>query len=456
MRLPQIDAEIARLRTRIDILLLEKASVRRQLDSITYPVLSLPREVTSEIFLRCLPVSPDPYSSLAPMLLTQVCHEWSVIALSTPRLWKSLDVYHSTGFIELVKTWFSRSGSLSLTLRVHADEDIIPFSDLKKVLVRYASRFEVLEINNLDPGDMADIGALNFPRLKKLALYPCTDEQYWEGPPVLAFSHAISLQTVILEKLGPSSIRLPWQQLTKVFVDKMAPRECAELLRHATNLIHFRCIFREATNDIISPVPPNLSLRYLSVGPYSEDLLSRLTLPNLQHLTWDPEDIVDFPLEVVMSLLSRSSCSLQRLSLDDCCPNIMQTLRTMPSTPELCFLAWGGDPFNELPSLKADLIDLPNLTHLEFRLMEDHDDSSADDFAVALVEPLRILWTSRSATHPLQSVIVSFHDKIPPSHESLEELRALANDGVNITLVTETSDMQKLARWKCGCERSFM
>ncbi|KAJ6537995.1 hypothetical protein B0H19DRAFT_877467, partial [Mycena capillaripes] len=54
-----------------------------------YPVLTLPFDITSRIFLHCLPshgrVAPSP--SKAPLLLAQICHHWREVALSTCGLW---------------------------------------------------------------------------------------------------------------------------------------------------------------------------------------------------------------------------------------------------------------------------------------------------------------------------------------------------------------------------------
>ncbi|KAJ7667265.1 hypothetical protein B0H17DRAFT_836591, partial [Mycena rosella] len=54
-----------------------------------YPVLTLPPEIVSQIFVNCLPihgrVRPSP--TTAPLTLTQICHHWREIALSTSALW---------------------------------------------------------------------------------------------------------------------------------------------------------------------------------------------------------------------------------------------------------------------------------------------------------------------------------------------------------------------------------
>ncbi|KAJ7751648.1 hypothetical protein B0H16DRAFT_1227134, partial [Mycena metata] len=69
----------------------EKTSIQQSLDSIVYPILTLPAEITTEIFLHCLPDKPvEPNGSVAPMLLGRICRQWRNIACGAPRLWATL------------------------------------------------------------------------------------------------------------------------------------------------------------------------------------------------------------------------------------------------------------------------------------------------------------------------------------------------------------------------------
>ncbi|KAJ7698126.1 hypothetical protein B0H17DRAFT_341680 [Mycena rosella] len=59
----------------------EKTAIQQSIDLIVYPILTIPVEITSEIFLHCLPDEPQrPSVSTTPMLLGAVCREWSDIA----------------------------------------------------------------------------------------------------------------------------------------------------------------------------------------------------------------------------------------------------------------------------------------------------------------------------------------------------------------------------------------
>ncbi|KAJ7834594.1 hypothetical protein B0H13DRAFT_1467448, partial [Mycena leptocephala] len=89
-RVVDIDAEILDLERSLFALRNEKALLQHRLDSYKYPVLTLPNEIVSEIFIHFLPIYPfcPPLTGiLSPNLLTQICRRWREIALATPGLW---------------------------------------------------------------------------------------------------------------------------------------------------------------------------------------------------------------------------------------------------------------------------------------------------------------------------------------------------------------------------------
>ncbi|KAJ6533032.1 hypothetical protein B0H19DRAFT_876733, partial [Mycena capillaripes] len=95
----------------------ERERLQAESDAIVYPVLSLPPEVTTEIFLRCVPCEPNPRPSptQAPLLLAQICRQWRQIALHTPALWRCL-LFGDEMPVEFLHIWLSRSGNHPLSL----------------------------------------------------------------------------------------------------------------------------------------------------------------------------------------------------------------------------------------------------------------------------------------------------------------------------------------------------
>ncbi|KAF8187226.1 hypothetical protein K438DRAFT_1545995, partial [Mycena galopus ATCC 62051] len=88
-RKTQIQSEIRRYKSYIADLEAQERSLDTELDLRVYPVLTLPNEVVSLIFVHCLPdhdrVRPSPRR--APLLVAQICTLWREIALSTGQLW---------------------------------------------------------------------------------------------------------------------------------------------------------------------------------------------------------------------------------------------------------------------------------------------------------------------------------------------------------------------------------
>ncbi|KAJ7629983.1 aspartic peptidase domain-containing protein [Mycena polygramma] len=94
-RIADIDLQILELEASVNALKKEKTTVQRRLDAYTYPVLTLPNEITSEIFVHFLPVypkAPPPIGPLSPHLLCQICQKWRDIALATPALWRAISL----------------------------------------------------------------------------------------------------------------------------------------------------------------------------------------------------------------------------------------------------------------------------------------------------------------------------------------------------------------------------
>ncbi|KAJ7133355.1 hypothetical protein C8R44DRAFT_899814 [Mycena epipterygia] len=68
-----------------------KVDVLRQLNHLRDPITRLPPEITSEIFLQCLPVHNEcHHPSRAPLILLSICSSWTDRALSTGALWTEL------------------------------------------------------------------------------------------------------------------------------------------------------------------------------------------------------------------------------------------------------------------------------------------------------------------------------------------------------------------------------
>ncbi|KAJ7915620.1 hypothetical protein B0H13DRAFT_2324182 [Mycena leptocephala] len=99
----------------------DKSLLQQQLNAILDPVARLPLEISSEIFLQSLPAVPELRGSHAPMLLLNICHTWTNIALSTPALWTAINIIFpcAKGFHKVLPIFLQRAGihPLSISLR---------------------------------------------------------------------------------------------------------------------------------------------------------------------------------------------------------------------------------------------------------------------------------------------------------------------------------------------------
>ncbi|KAJ7177100.1 hypothetical protein C8R46DRAFT_48468, partial [Mycena filopes] len=93
-RITEVDAEILALRDALSKAKLERKALKQHLSNYKYPVLTLPNEVVSEIFLQTV----DGFTSLrgraSPVYLGHICQRWRDIVLSTPSLWSSMGIIY--------------------------------------------------------------------------------------------------------------------------------------------------------------------------------------------------------------------------------------------------------------------------------------------------------------------------------------------------------------------------
>ncbi|KAJ6581214.1 hypothetical protein B0H19DRAFT_1251448 [Mycena capillaripes] len=268
----------------------QQNSIVRGVDGCLYiaPInrfaLTLPPELTSEIFLHCLPntefIRPDPYS--APLLLCRICRQWRRIALDTPELWASLyidlDWFFPKG-LPLPKLdpealdsgvffgeWISNARSMPLSVHVEDDptfdtdplalEEVGPVlnmlglrsSQWRKLVLRVAPEY----FRNLQPCD------ITFPWLKHLAV-----------------PHVQLTET-------PWMFDIPWIQLTVFRSEKISVSDCIYVLREAPSLLSCTFYLYPDSYPVRAAALPPLKLQVLEI---TEKTTKLLTLTLLQHLT---------------------------------------------------------------------------------------------------------------------------------------------------------------------------
>ncbi|KAF8156196.1 hypothetical protein K438DRAFT_1942897 [Mycena galopus ATCC 62051] len=310
-----------------------------------YPVLSLPPEIVAEIFTNFLPSYPErpPHVGIfSPLLLCQICGPWRQIALTTPWLWRAVSIeLHDRENREtvawklaLLETWLSRSGACLLSIRLHYQIDQFrpPFgntahpslSEFLHTVVRRCERWE--HIDCVMPFAHLHIIQGDMPQLRNLVFGPSDLPDNEDEPVTLLelFGRAPQLTDVVLtECFVPSSMHLPWSQLTYLEALCLYEHECMEIFSYATNLI--RCTMAVCGPSEPSAPPPvipvhshlrDLTFITLEADVILADILDLLTLPALRTLEV-PEQCVSVadPISTLTDLVARSRCTLDELRI---------------------------------------------------------------------------------------------------------------------------------------------
>ncbi|KAJ7633121.1 hypothetical protein FB45DRAFT_1027229 [Roridomyces roridus] len=234
-RIAQLDAEIEKLQRLMAPLLAEREKCNQTLAEYKFPILTLPTEITSEILLQFLPLK-------SPSFLLQICRQWRDVALATPALWSTLELFfyprRQARQRDLLKMWLQRFGNCALSIRMDypmktADDKTIVEESIG-ALPQHASRWQDLEIY-LPVERLRSLAAGAMPMLRSVTI---GIESWGERPetPVALFADAPALKHVVLSSsFDPFLATLPWSQITLKGEDLYA-NKVLEILRHTTLL----------------------------------------------------------------------------------------------------------------------------------------------------------------------------------------------------------------------------
>ncbi|KAJ7458736.1 hypothetical protein B0H11DRAFT_2060813 [Mycena galericulata] len=304
-RISNLNSEIDSLQRSIDSLRIERDKCHKELATFKYPVLSLPNEITSEIFTQFLPSYPERlnlFGSLSPSFLCCICRQWRDVALSTPVLWNALRLdlnlprlYERQ--LHLLELWLQRSGGCPLSLELLHDHRTPDDSTASfvKAIVHHAHRWE--EIHLILPQNEFHHIAGPMPLLRNVFVGP-TDYPRFREPgvgPVVLFVQAPKLKDVThYWTFDPFTITLPWSQITTLTAT-LVEQEATAILRD-TPAIEECCFWMysgaQAAEPLL-PVPPLFCLRSLSLLLPHDDkspvsmgrFFAVLKLPALESIT---------------------------------------------------------------------------------------------------------------------------------------------------------------------------
>ncbi|KAK7018501.1 F-box domain-containing protein [Favolaschia claudopus] len=206
-------------------------------ESKHYPVLTLPPEIVSEIFLRCIPPYPlyPPFAGPgSPTILTHICRQWREIALSTPHLWRAIAFPGSAMRMPLddplLSDLLSRSGSCRLALKLIA----IPSESQWAVMGAHCARLEFLKYMVMTTTIYPPYGVgTPMPHLRELNIW--LDEDLDSDGAKIAWELPL-LHSAILNDFAAQCLILPWAQLTVLGLVRVYLSECTPVLKQTPNL----------------------------------------------------------------------------------------------------------------------------------------------------------------------------------------------------------------------------
>ncbi|KAJ6507829.1 hypothetical protein C8R47DRAFT_966457, partial [Mycena vitilis] len=334
-RIAQIDQEIALLQAERDVLF----------NSLKFPIISLPVEITSQIFLHCIPGDPlSPGSFYPAVVLGQVCRQWREIALAVPDLWSawSLAIDGNISRKRLLtglNLWLARSRNRPLSFRLHHRDgaefdpsqvdrwwDRVKDFDMELLptVVSEHRRWKDVELNV----PLTLLGCLSnavsgdgLPYLTHLLL-GSVQRNFWANAysnysTITLFADAPQLRNlhVVLEARYHLSLMdsfvLPYGQLTHFTGTLFGLRECLAVLVKMPLLVEavFYVSWHATTVHVSSFTLPHLkSLKLYSTAPDLRLMtaLQHLTLPALDTFLLGSEELA-MP-HVLSPFVLRSRC----------------------------------------------------------------------------------------------------------------------------------------------------
>ncbi|KAK7063466.1 hypothetical protein R3P38DRAFT_2818663 [Favolaschia claudopus] len=469
-RLGEIDAELAELHTRIETLSAERKPIAATLDSIVYPILTLPVEITSEIFTHHVYGLQDPEvadddgsrlclvelgtaTSAGPLLLAQICRTWRVIALDTPSLWSRVQIPSrrwSSGLGKLLQSWLARTTMnhpLHLKLELPGYDDREP-ELIPSIVARYAEQWVTFSCSLRWWSESSRTSSFIHGLRDRLPLLRELDTTvYTHGPeehltaPITAFSVAPKLRKATIVLISPEWITLPWPQLTHLTLDRQPGRNIPKCIKIGGEIPHLEVLSIEwGGSHEERPVPVTLRKVYKlrlnntdSDADWTVDLLPYIVLPRLISLRVQSRHASG--KAQLAAFLQRSRCLVESVYLSSTFQSVMDVLLTMNEVKNLTFpfLKWKPQELAAfMHHIATDSHFLPDLQSLHIPVC---------DTLIPCTEVADMLasrWhSSPRKLHSCRIIRNDDYDAIPdetPDPAIAEKLRVLKDDGLEIQI----------------------
>ncbi|KAJ7203873.1 hypothetical protein GGX14DRAFT_648118 [Mycena pura] len=438
-QLDDIEKSLAALESQMTSLRTQKERLLTDLDSLKYPVLTLPNEITVEIFfhfvslMRQVPYRPQPYHGL--LKLAGVCRTWRAVTLSTCALWSG-EVQVTCSAIrnasKLLETCLPRAGSLPLDLYIKLPPDISSTDMIISTLILYGSQWRRIHLSSpvmcmwrlTSPID-------RFPRSLPLLECLTLSNLRADDNSVSSLRHAPHLCELSLHNSSWAiQLGLPFNKLTKLNLSSFSITPLLAVLAYTPKL---ECLeLGYATNDA-QVVPLSILLPHLHTFACEEDpstmVLQYLTLPALEQLVLS--DLSGAGVHAVQSCIARSHSTIHTLDIVDLYFNAAyDCLCSLPTIRNLGLssLPWSLD---DKDSFFAAMISGSCLPALESLTCEECWSMKPDQ----LFEVVSARWRGMEGTAKLNSVSLYFEEEDSSEFaNAVDHLYELGRQGLKLKI----------------------
>ncbi|KAK7014403.1 F-box domain-containing protein [Favolaschia claudopus] len=344
----ELEKQIFALERSIANLRAAQQVARKRLNAYRYPVLTLPNEIVSEIFLHFLPPYPVPpplVGRLSPFLLTHICHRWREISIATPTLWRAIDLVRWRPRLDLAALtalYVERARGCPLAF------DTTESNEISSAIISYRSRWEHVKLHHASKSNWRLMFTGPMPRLRSLHILQLPSALD-SSPISFTFEYAPLLR--IVDMPIPDATRLPnlpWRQLTSLTLQTVRLHQLVSILQQSPDLIALRCYihFQDGFVQSLNDIPclrrlTSLSLDY-AVKPKDRNLLSFFTVPALKTLEV-PESLLGYdPIELIKRFMAKSCCHITELRVKKADLLASSYKKEIPSISSVvCERSWG-------------------------------------------------------------------------------------------------------------------
>lgn len=403
---------------------------------------------------------------MSPLIFGKVCRSWREIAWSAPRLWTLLQVnlnkvtdFHAT----LANEWLLRSMDQPLAICVTWVAGDKPVSEsaciaIMGTIAKCSHRWQELKLRLPDfCYDILNHIRNHLPILRFISIDRGMEES---GPEMRMFDAAPQLRVAQIRGMYLNRILLPMDQLTSLSICCGDVDECLEMLQQSPHVIH--CAFGNICVSHNDPGPVHVHASQLEVlelidvielcSDAADVALEHLTAPAIRKISWHAYRYLPNKTSLhhheFISFIHRSLCSLESLSLDGLClssdNDLIECLQAVPSLTALSLTEVDitNNVFQMLelhywPDMPLHTL-LPNLKSLKY------SGNLRLDFSV-IAGLLRSRWEVGQAwdlmsngctTARLQSVVIESDAEGVPDDHTLDLLKQLMKEGMELSLVT--------------------